>query len=247
MENVESKGENIEFADNGFDDSLDLDLDGFDLSLGADLDGFEESQWIAPALDRGIPQRLIRYDNAAKLANDIEIKRGMRTFVIVSGNFIFGDFIEALFAEKQIKAKRLSISTLSLNQNNADSLANIAHGGFVDRIDLIISAWFYAHERHKKGLIPYLYATVGKDGFAFDLAVSGSHTKIAVIETEAGNWLTIHGSANLRSSGCTEQIVIEEGEDLAKFCLAVHDKTLEVFSTSRKPLRAAKQWEAING
>ena len=35
----------------------------------------------------------IKYENAEKLAKEIEIQKDNRFFVIISSNFIFGDFI----------------------------------------------------------------------------------------------------------------------------------------------------------
>ena len=47
------------------------------------------------------------------------------------------------------------ISTLSLSQNNVDSLVNLFEGNYIDSLDLIISDHFFQHE--KSALLPYIY------------------------------------------------------------------------------------------
>lgn len=202
------------------------------------------SRYIKPKDPPHTEEKYLKYDYAEKLVNEIELHRNCRYFVIVNGTFYFGDYIEALFRRYNFHAKRLIISTLSLNHNNVDSLANLLDGGFVDKLDLIVSTFFFGHERHKEGLIPYLYKELDK-GDKFQLAVASTHCKIAQFETHDGIFINIHGSANLRTSDNLEQIVIEDNESLYEWNEEWQSKIIEKYKTIKKMVRSKQLWEAI--
>ena len=233
----------FDVGDIGFD-AGEIDLGSFDFSLS--LDDQFSSRYIKPPPPRQIKAKSILYEYAADLARDLDIGEGTRHFAIISGNFIFGDFIEALLVGRNIHTDRMVINTLSMSQENVDSLANLLNGGFVDHLDLIVSSYFYAHERHKGGLIPYIYETLDK-GNRFQLAAAGTHCKTVTFKTDGGKRFTIHGSANLRSSRCLEQVVIEEGEELFSFNNSISDRILEEYKTIQKDIRASKLWGVIDG
>ena len=242
-------------------ESLDLDLDlsagdigfdfdpidaaNFDLSLSTDLE--VESRIIKPAYHKTIPQRMVKAEYASDLVGKIKLERGMRVHAVISGNFVFSHFIRALLMDNDIKAKRMVISTLSMSQDCVEALKDVCDLGYCDNLDLIVSAYFYSHERHS--LIQYLYEALDYEGAPcdFQLAVAGTHCKTVQIETENGAKLVIHGSANLRSSGCLEQFSIEENPDIHDFHNEYADKILSVYSTIKREVRRKKLWEAVDG
>ena len=61
---------------------------------------------------------------------------------IVSGDFVFGDFLEAWMSVHQIGAKRVDLCTLSLDKENVDRYYNLLKGGFIQRFNLIVSDYF---------------------------------------------------------------------------------------------------------
>lgn len=231
----------LDFGDIGLPD---LDFD-FDTSLFDVLnDGFcEETRYVKPQI-RPVRQGYICYDNALKLAADLPLDYGTRYDVFVGGSFIFGDFLEAFITRNNAKCLRLLISTLSLNQNNVDSLANLMQLGYVDRLDLIVSAYFYSHEAHS--LIPYMHEHLDV-GDRFQLAVASVHTKTAQFETLGGRKVIIHGSANLRSSGNIEQFTLEENAGLYDFYAEHFDRIIERYATIRKAIRHKELWQTFNG
>lgn len=81
----------------------------------------EGNRYIRPKLKPFKESRII-YEHAVELAEAIEIDTGVRYDAVVSGNFIFGDFIEAFMVRNNCKAVRMDITTLSLGQENIDSL-----------------------------------------------------------------------------------------------------------------------------
>jgi hypothetical protein len=80
--------------------------------------------------------KFINYENVEQLSKDIQIFKNERYFCITDGNFIFGDFIEAFLVCRDMKAKELTISTLSLSQDNVDSLYNLLEGDYVENLNL---------------------------------------------------------------------------------------------------------------
>lgn len=190
----------------------------------------EETRYIKPKV-YATSSDFVMYDNAVKLARDIEIAEGSRYDVVVNGSFIFGDFLEAFIVRNNAKCKKLTISTLSLNQNNVDSLHNLITHGYIDKLNLIVSAYFYNMEI--RALIPYIYRQLDIDN-RLQLAVANVHTKTAQLETAGGKKIIAHGSANLRSSGSIEQFTIEENPELYDFYDEMFSRILERYATIRK-------------
>ena len=135
-------------------DAENFRVEGFDDNDEDDSE--HECRYIRPKLTP-VPRRSVKYEKAAALARDLGLlQKGERVDAIISGKFIMGDFIEAYMVEHDIHTERLLISTLSYNENNVDSLLNLLDGGYVDKLDLVVSPYFFAHERNT--LIRYTYA-----------------------------------------------------------------------------------------
>jgi hypothetical protein len=112
----------------------------------------------------------------------------------------------------------------------------------VDKINLLVSDYFYAH--NKKTAIPLIYKLLDKDK-TLNFAVAGTHTKITLIETHCGKKVVIHGSANLRSSSNIEQIMIEHDNELFDFNKNYLSLIFEKYSLINKSLRDNKLWQTI--
>ncbi len=191
-----------------------LDMDAFDIS-GLATDPLPECRYLRPKL-KAVKHRLVRYERAEELADAVQIEKGARWDALVSGHFIFGDFLEAFLVRNNAICPRVTISMLSLSQNNVDSLFTLMDKGYIQNLDMILSHYFFSHERG--GLIPYIYKRLDI-GDRFQLAVARVHTKLVLIETLGGKKIVISGSANLRSSGNIEQMTIEESPELYDFYL----------------------------
>ena len=213
--------------------NIDINIPDMDLDISIADNGFD-NRYIKSKVAKDIPAHKLKYRNAIKLANNIKIEEGIRYDCIVAGNFIFGDFIEAFITHNNAKCLQLTISTLSLDQNNVDSLVNLMTGNYVDNLNLIISDYFYAHERGS--LIPYIYDKLDVDN-RFQLASASSHTKITMFETLGGKKIVMHGSANLRSSSNIEQFTIEENPGLYDFHFEYHNRIIEKYMTMNKEIK----------
>lgn len=216
----------------------DVNLSDFDLQIGYN----EETRYCKPKL-HALKSNQIIYNHAVELARDIDIRDKQRYDVVVSGNFIFGDYIEAFLKYWNAKCLKMTISTLSMSQDNVDSLENLLKGGYIDELNIIVSAYFYSHER--RSLIPYMYKHLDKDN-RFQLAVAGVHTKTCHFKTLGGKHVVIHGSANLRSSGNIEQFTIEDNEELYNFYDGMFDDILSRYKTINKQIRGNDLWDIIN-
>lgn len=201
-----------------------------------------KSRYFAPPKQKEIPERLLKYRFAEELAESVVPEKEMRVFVLLDGSFIAGDFFEAWIVKHNIHVKKITISTLSMSENNVDSLANLLNAGYVDELDLIISDYFFSHER--LNLVPYLYKELDKDN-RFQLAAASTHCKLCLMETHNGSKVVIHGSANLRSSSNLEHLCIEENPLLFDFLLSTQVAILERFKTINKSVRYNELWQAV--
>ena len=202
-------------------------------------DETEETRYTLPKV---VPMKedFVLYDNAQKMARELRLGFGERFDAFVSGSFIFGDFIEAYLTTQNACAKKMTISTLSMSQNNVDSLHTLMEKGYIEELNLIISVYFWGNER--SSLIPYIYKQ--RDiGDRFQLAVAGVHTKTVYFETLGGRKIIMHGSANLRSSGNIEQFTMEENPELYEFYDDHFNRIIDKYGTIRKPIRNSKAWD----
>nr|WP_308570806.1 hypothetical protein [uncultured Prevotella sp.] len=224
-------------GDIGNIDLPDLDVNMVDFLPAEEM---EETRYVLPKVVRYNSEEFVLYDNAVKLAKELKVGKGMRADAFIAGSFIFGDFIEAFLRVHNVRAKEMTISTLSLSQENVDSLAALMKHGYIGKLNLIISVYFWSHER--SSLLPYIYKSLDKDD-RFQLSVCGMHTKTCHFETEGGKKIVMHGSANLRSSGNIEQFTIEENPKLYDFYNEEFSKVIEKYATIRKPIRNSRAWD----
>lgn len=184
--------------------------------------------------------------HARELAQKINLREpGVRYDVFTAGNFIFGDFLAELLVRNRIKAKRLTLSTLSLSESNINCLENLALNGWVAEIGLILSGYFYAHENHIGGLIDVLRQKLFGRKWAARLAIAAIHTKTAQILTISGRKLVMHGSANLRSSESVEQTTIEHNPELFDFYDDCFSRLFDKFGAAPKRISNKDTWRAF--
>lgn len=112
------------------------DFSDFDVEDDIDFGNFEideegqtpKTRYMTPHIAEA-SSICVRYRFAEQLATALKVQEGMRADAIVDGTFIFGDFIEAFVTTHNVFCEKMIISTLSLSQNNVDSLVNLVRGG----------------------------------------------------------------------------------------------------------------------
>jgi hypothetical protein len=164
----------------------------------------------------------VKYSNAEKLVESIKLFPGEQIHSVVRGDFIFGDFIEALLIKKNVKVDHLYISTLSMSQENVDSLAGLMIDGFIGKLTLMISNYFYSHEKNR--ILNYLIDKLDIDN-RLSVIVVRNHTKITLLEI-SNIKLVLSGSSNLRSSQSIEQFVLQESPELFGFYLELFTQNI---------------------
>lgn len=234
--------DDLEFGDIGLS-ADDLDLDAFDLDFG-DAPSKVETRYCKPKFYRGERKNAVTYDRAVDLVREMSpaILDGERLFAVVSGNFIFGDFIEAFAVENNLFIDDLTISTLAISKDNVDSLHNLLAGDYLGKLNLIVSDYWYSHNRVNLG---YLYEQLDVDN-KFQLAIAGTHTKITLMRA-GDRKMVMHGSANFRSSRSVESFVIETDRELYDFNLEWHSRVVEQYATIRKAIRVGPLFDLITG
>lgn len=239
--------------DFSFDLDTDYDFDVNEFDANPDIVGFDADRALPTTAEqtrilniKRYPRPYtVRYEYAAELANGINhLDEGECVYGIVSGNFIFGDFIEAYVVDKNYYAEEMMIATLSLGQENVDSLANLLDGDYVGAMTLVVSDFWYAHERRKDGGVPYIMDVLGRHE-SFRFAAAGVHTKVCLIKTSCGKSLVMHGSSNLRSSRNIEQFCMENNPVLYDFNREWINRIAENFRIKGKSIRASALWKGL--
>lgn len=221
---------------NELDLTFDFNIDNFE---EIDFDFFEEKRYniAKPKIQRS---KNVNFKYAKEYAKEIIIDKGSRYYSFIDGSFIFGDFIEAFLVEND-KCAKITLSTLSMSQENIDSFANLLNNGYISELNIIISDYFFSHERNN--LVKYMFKVLDIDD-RFQLSVCRTHTKITLIEYDDKK-IVISGSANLRTSDNLEQISIEENEELYSFNLEVHQKIIDEFKTINKSIKSKRLWQVV--
>jgi hypothetical protein len=222
---------------------LNAEFDDFDF----DMDMFEDEE-SKPATSKFARVKrfkrpsCVKYKYAQELVKDIGIvEEGEHINAIVSGNFIAGDLIEAYLFDNDLVAEEILISTLSMSRENVDSLKNIQDFKLNGVMGLVISDFYFSHER--KSGIEDIANELGNGQFA--LAVAGIHTKITLIKTVCGQHIIIGGSANLRSSMNIEQITIDNCPVLYAFHREWIAGILNQYQATHQMLRREKLWQQV--
>lgn len=224
--------------DFGFDFGLDLDFDADDFDIIDDEKPRprgkkqKDVRILRPRLEKRDITQKVAYENAEAFARQIDLTPGARMFAWVSGNFIFGDVIEALITARRVGIKRLYICSLSISQENIDSLKNVMllMGEELERLVLVFSGYQYSHEKYN--LVPCMYRELDDPLNRVNIAFGRWHAKIITLETVHGHTLTLHGSANLRSSNSIEQIMIEvDDRELHDFNASMMERIVDKFGT----------------
>ena len=218
----------------------------FDFNFDMDFEVKEQggnSRYIMPKDHDHLPEKFIMWDNAVKLAkqlrnDDPEIKK--RTFCLVDGSFVFGDFIEAFCYEYNCGCKNMTISTLGYSHENILSLQNLVKGGYVEKLNMITSAMFESHNRGKDGAVMFALEELDIND-CFQMAIARVHTKMVLIETFGGKKIVLNGSANYRASDSIECFTIEENAELYDFNKKWHDQILKDYAMIVKSTPGGKK------
>jgi hypothetical protein len=131
-----------------------------------------------------------------------------RTHCALRGDFVLCDLIPAVIHARG-HCPDLRIATLSMSIGNADTLATLIERGKVEKLTITCSHYF----REVDKTTVYRQVAARLEGLA-SLIITRCHAKVICLPTASGDAFVIEGSANLRSSDNTEQMVIFNDPDL---------------------------------
>jgi hypothetical protein len=203
-------------SDIQLDDRLD-DLEGLldqpetpaQFSLPANVFLRRQAKSIDKANRSGI-KKLIRPENAQEVIKHLP-GRDERTHCLLRGDFVLCDLIPAIIAARG-RCDRLHVATLGLSTANAETLARLRAQNLVGAIHLVCSHYFAQVDK----ATTYLQITTRLQGLA-TIVTTRCHAKVIVLPTAADDHFVIEGSANLRSSDNTEQLVIFNDPETAEW------------------------------
>jgi hypothetical protein len=99
----------------------------------------------------------------------------------------------------------LVVATLAFNARNLSELVNLLQSGKVERLTLLVSKFFAAHNRE-------LYTQAKEEAARFPgrwrMAASRSHAKVFGLDYGDGKVVVGESSSNLRSNGSVEQLTL---------------------------------------
>jgi hypothetical protein len=168
---------------------------------------------------RGI-KKLIHPDNARFLLPHLPLLPDDRTHAILRGDFVLCDLIPMIL-EHCGRCDHIHIATLGLSAANAEQLAQLVARNLIGQITLAVSHYFAQVDK----TTTYREVVAKLEGIA-QIITTRTHAKVICLPTASGHFV-IEGSANLRSSDNTEQIVIFNDPDL----LAWHARWMESLAT----------------
>lgn len=232
--------------------AADLDFSLSDVSRGGADDGIETTRYDRPRVYDNVLGE-VSYEHARDFVDGLDLSEGYRAFAFVSGNFVFGDVLEAMVERRKVAPRLMTVQTLSMSEENVDSLRNVVDmmGGRLERLRIVLSVYFWGHEHRPGQLVPYLYERLDVPGLYLDVAFASIHTKIVSVETLAGRHLVMDGSANLRSSRNVEQVRVECDDGLYEYVERFADRVFAAYSTINRdqpyprPVRGNRLWGAI--
>ncbi len=109
--------------------------------------------------------------------------------------------------------RRLRIATLCFNKRNAVELLGLLESGKIGGLTLLASTFF---QGHNKELDEWLRGELaGYPGSK--TAAARSHCKVVCFDFEDGAGLVLEGSANLRTNGNREQMILCHDRELHDF------------------------------
>ena len=184
---------------------------------------------------------IVNYDYAIEFVKSLDLKSKKEQVGFLTGKFIAGDIFEAFVDYYNISFKELTISSLSMNENNIDSFKTLLLNGSLEKLTLIVSDFWYSHAKHK--LLPYLVQEF--EGHNVEFAIVKTHTKIFLLETQ-NNKFIFEGSANLNSSNNIEQYRLSFNQEVYNFYYEkLHKLKQQFFDNNKQLVKHKNLWEVV--
>jgi len=139
-------------------------------------------------------------------------KAGEEITLILGGEYHGIDIVVALLNSTDATCEKLTISTLSTNASNAETIAKMMQSGKIGECLIVVAEMF----RDKS---PDEFARVRKaiEAAGSKIYAARNHSKIVLMQMSDGARYVLHGSLNLRRCHSFEQIAIVNDGELFHF------------------------------
>lgn len=151
--------------------------------------------------------------NAAVLLDAVPEREGEASHAVLRGDFVLADFLPML-NEQMGGIDNLLCTTLSINLKNCEIFEQLFPS--LQRVRLLISSYFFTTDKAKATDRISRWSEWRGKGLDIEVAHCRQHTKLILAETGDAK-LVIETSANLRSSGCLEQLAMFRDAELFDF------------------------------
>ena len=139
-------------------------------------------------------------------------KAGEEITLILGGEFHGIDLVVSLLNSTAATCEKLTISTLSTNADNAETIAKLMQAGKIRECLIVASEMFRdrSPEDYQR-VLKTIEAAGGK------IYAARNHSKIVLMQMDDGARFVMHGSLNLRRCHSFEQIAIVNDGELFHF------------------------------
>jgi hypothetical protein len=161
----------------------------------------------APHVDRGAPRRTAQLAEAAD-ALAVLPGPGETVHALMTGRYDLMHLLVCLI-DRLGTVEALRVATLSYNGRNLAEMVRLLDSGAVRRLTLLCSAFFRDHNTELWEETLEEFRERGQRA-----AAARSHAKVVTFAFASGRRLTLEGSANLRSNGNREQLLLADGAEL---------------------------------
>jgi hypothetical protein len=156
---------------------------------------------------------------------------GEATHAVMSGRYDLMVLLAAILDFYGSGCQSLRVATLSFNDRNTLEMADLLRSGRVGTLTLLCSSFFRAHNQAE-------YAAARREATCFPgrwrLAAARNHCKVVLADFGARR-LVLEGSANLRTNGNLEQLLIVQDAGLFSWHAAWIDELVSRHEAEDEP------------
>jgi hypothetical protein len=161
----------------------------------------------APHVDRAAARRTAQLAEAADALTVLPAD-GDTVYALMTGRYDLMHLLVCLI-DRLGAVEAMRIATLSFNARNLAEMVRLLDSGAVRRLSLLCSAFFRDHNTELWEETLADFRDRGQRA-----AAARSHAKVVTFAFASGLRLTVEGSANLRSNGNREQVLLADGAGL---------------------------------
>jgi hypothetical protein len=161
----------------------------------------------APHVDRGAARRTAQLAEAAD-ALAVLPGPGETVHALMTGRYDLMHLLVCLI-DRLGPVDAMRVATLSYNARNLAEMVRLLDTGAVRRLTLLCSQFFAEHNTELWDETLEEFRDRGQRA-----AAARSHAKVVTFAFASGRRLTLEGSANLRSNGNREQLLLADGAGL---------------------------------